>query len=447
MWMQNSKRAFLSSLKFIVPGLTLIWCLVIVYFLVTDTVYKSSWTILLPGTERGSSVKLDQIGEMVTNSGSAYGNISVSPKTTYKEIALSHGVIKKAANHMELSSAEFGKPKIKLIDQTSAIMFTVKSNNADSALQKAKIFNLVFHETLEYLRQDEFERQQAGMNSQLGQAKQTLLEARNQILAYQTYSTVVSNEQFNQMALNTERLRMKFADIQSEYENSNGLSAALESHLSLTPDQAREVLLLQADQSISGMLKKQGELKSLIATNQTKLAPKHPRMLKLLTEANALDQKLYKLITERTINLKQKKIQNILPLLRQESRDSVVEFLSSIAKKQGLESQVLSIKEKLDEFDTRLSSHSKDAAQLADLERDHQIAEAIFSTALTKIDASKLDIYATYPLTQILTEPTLPEKSESLYKILVIVGGLLASILFITGVFLICLRIQFNQTL
>ena len=440
MWIQNSKRAFIDSFKFIIPGLVIIWSLTLVCVFFSAPLYKSSWTVLLPATDRASTIKLDQIGEMVSNSGSAYSNISVSPKTTYREIALSQAVIKKAASNLGLTVAEFGKPKIKLIDQTSAMVFTVSSKDANSALKKARMFNQVFQQTLELLRQDEFDRQQEGMNAQLELAKQALFEERNQILAYQQESKVVSSEQFDEMALNTERLRLKFAGIQGEYENSRGLSTALQAHLSLTPDQAREVLLLQADKSVSDMLKLYGELKSQIAANQTKLAPKHPKMLKLLKEAAALDEKLTKLINQRTVNLKQKKTQDILSLLRYESRDLVLEYLSSIAKTQGLNNQVLMISEKLDEFEARLSSHSKDAARLADLQRNHQIAEAIFSTALAKIDASKLDIYAAYPLLQMLTEPALPETSEKLYKLLTLVGAILASFLFIAGVFLLCLR-------
>ena len=53
------------------------------------------------------------------------------------------------------------------------------------------------------------------------------------------------------------------------------------------------------------------------------------------------------------------------------------------------------------------------AAHLDDLQRDHMIANAVFSSALARLDASKSDQYASYPLAQMLSEPTLPDSPSS----------------------------------
>jgi len=55
----------------------------------------------------------------------------------------------------------------------------------------------------------------------------------------------------------------------------------------------------------------------------------------------------------------------------------------------------------------------------------HQIAEAIFSSALAKLDTSRLDIYATYPLTQLLTLPGATVKRDRLKSKLMILAGII----------------------
>ncbi|MEM6496173.1 MAG: hypothetical protein AAF709_05550, partial [Pseudomonadota bacterium] len=64
--------------------------------------------------------------------------------------------------------------------------------------------------------------------------------------------------------------------------------------------------------------------------------------------------------------------------------------------------------------------------RLDDLQRDHQIANAVFSSAVARIDTTTSDIYASYPLLQVLDPPTLPDSPSSpniLIAVLAAVGG------------------------
>ncbi|MFT5137937.1 MAG: hypothetical protein ACI9XU_000215 [Arenicella sp.] len=48
--------------------------------------YRVSWVLLLPRTERSSTVNLANIGEARTTTSNAYGNVSLSPKHTYRAL-------------------------------------------------------------------------------------------------------------------------------------------------------------------------------------------------------------------------------------------------------------------------------------------------------------------------------------------------------------------------
>ncbi|MFT6006139.1 MAG: hypothetical protein ACI9SX_001111, partial [Pseudoalteromonas tetraodonis] len=83
------------------------------------------------------------------------------------------------------------------------------------------------------------------------------------------------------------------------------------------------------------------------------------------------------------------------------------------------------LKKSRGEYQARIKSHTQSAATLADLQRDHQIAEAIFRSSLAKLDTSRLDIYATYPLTQLLTQPGATIERDRLKTKLVILASIL----------------------
>lgn len=416
----------------------------VVVMLKFPVVYKSSWTMLLPVSGRVSTINLEQIGEAVSNSNSAYSNISVSPKTTYREIALSTAVINRAAELLNITPAEFGAPKIKLVDQTSAIIFSVKAQSAEHAQKKGQIFNQVFHETLDRLREDELNRQQNGMTAQLEQAKKALKQARQSILNFQSDSAIISNRQFEEMALNTERIRLKHADIESELNRIEGFNDALLSSIAISPLQASQIIMLQADQAIGAILIKRAELNAEIMAKRTKLAKKHPKMQVLVSEFSSVHQHLLSEIAKRAPALNSLDMNLVISLLKDEVRQSVEDLIHTVASQDGLEQQAQTLKNKLKEFEARLSDHSEDAARLADLKRDHQIAEAIFSSALAKIDTNKLDVYATYPLTQLLTHPSLPHRAVRIYKFLLLVAAALSILFYLTAVLLVCLRLEYR---
>jgi uncharacterized protein involved in exopolysaccharide biosynthesis len=80
------------------------------------------------------------------------------------------------------------------------------------------------------------------------------------------------------------------------------------------------------------------------------------------------------------------------------------------------------------------------ASQLADLTRDHRIAEAVFSTALARVDTNKQDPFASYPLVQTLEEPSLPRKPASPSLVLALAGALGATFLLFVGFMLTWFR-------
>ncbi|HEY8578299.1 MAG TPA: hypothetical protein VIL72_00330, partial [Beijerinckiaceae bacterium] len=74
----------------------------------------------------------------------------------------------------------------------------------------------------------------------------------------------------------------------------------------------------------------------------------------------------------------------------------------------------------------RLARLSEAAATLEDLQKKQLVAEAVYSSAAARLDTNRADVYASYPLLQVLAEPNLPERPSSprwLFAIIGIIGG------------------------
>ena len=105
----------------------------------------------------------------------------------------------------------------------------------------------------------------------------------------------------------------------------------------------------------------------------------------------------------------------------------------SRARKAALESELAALK-------SRMQSQVGDAAVLADLERDHKIAEAVFSSAMAKGDTGKADSFVSYPLIQTIVQPTLPGGPDRRPAMFVLAGAAAASIAWLVGLALLWVR-------
>lgn len=410
-----------------------------VYLAFEKPSYKTSWVMLLPGTERASTINLDNIGEARSSGANAYGSVSISPKNTYKEIALSDAVINIAAKEYGVEADAFSKPRITLIDQTPAMKFTLKGESEEELVYRAKLYNNTFHATLDKLRSNEIERNFQGIEANLEEAKQRLSNARQEIVEYQSRSSIVSDDQFTRWMNDTEQLRTDRTETDVKLAQ---LIATLESflqQLGITENQAQALLTRQANPTITTTLKILSEKLAEQASKQSIYAAENPIRKKLDREVINLTNQVRSLLNG-VPNLKGINNAHLYGLLSESNAELIKSVNSLFAQKSGLEAQRQALIDSRKLYLARVQSYTKDAATLSDLQRVHQIAEAIFSSALAKLDTSRLDIYATYPLTQLLTQPGATIKRDRLQSKLMIVASVLIYGLLALALSLIQLR-------
>jgi uncharacterized protein involved in exopolysaccharide biosynthesis len=109
-------------------------------------------------------------------------------------------------------------------------------------------------------------------------------------------------------------------------------------------------------------------------------------------------------------------------------------------RRAGFELSVISLTGSLEELKQQIEASSPAAARLADLERDHKIAETVFSSALARVDTESQDVYASYPLIQVLASPSLPVAPAGPRRMFAVLGGIFASLFILLAVVLLWYR-------
>lgn len=425
-------RCFLNALfdvRLKLACLLIVAIAVIAAYLVFETPsYKTSWVLLLPGTERASTINLDNLGESRSSGANAYGSVSISPKNTYREIALSDAVINVAAERYGVPANAFSKPRITLIDQTPAMEFSLKGETQEELTFRAKLYNETFHKTLDELRVNEIDRAFEGVENKLEEAETRLSKARQDIVDYQIVSSIVSEEQFKRWMNDAEQLRTDNTTVSVKLAQLEATITTLLTQLGVSKGQAQALLTLQANPAIAATLDELGKKLAEQASIHLLYASAHPARQKNDREVSSLIKSIRLLLSDLP---EARKIPDnqLYGLLARSNTATIKNINTQLANFDGLVAQEAALNTSHQRYLQRIKLHTKDAARLADLQRAHQIAEAIFSSALAKLDTSRLDIYATYPLTQLLTQPGATVRLDRLQAKLVILVTVLIYLL------------------
>jgi uncharacterized protein involved in exopolysaccharide biosynthesis len=117
-------------------------------------------------------------------------------------------------------------------------------------------------------------------------------------------------------------------------------------------------------------------------------------------------------------------------------RANLLENLISLStQKQGLQQQSQELERQILQLESKLKTLSQQNATLVGLQRDMQIAEAVFSSTLTRLDLSKANVSAAYPPISLTSQPSLPEQPSGLSDQLILLSALIGSLFLTLGIF------------
>ncbi|WP_420002508.1 hypothetical protein [Arenibacterium sp. LLYu02] len=416
-------------------ALFLIWSPIISYLKTATPQFRSTMSLILPGSGASASVNLERIGQASSFANSAFSSNTISPTETYKRLLSAERILKAAAFAEDVSLKDFGKPRIELVDQTSLIHISLDASTPEAAQARLSALLTAFQHEIEALRSDEIAVREEGASSAIEEYHAAVMRTRMEITLLQQKTGLLSVEQYDALIAETDALALTERDLAAELEQASGRVRAMEASLGLDAARASATLRLHADSAFVALSDEMSARAAELAEAQGHYGDQHPNLRvaqAAYDSARAAARQRARVLT----GLAHSVLDTMDLSLTGNRADLLGQLVSEAALRDGLAAQHTALAAQLTTAQAHRVDLLRPAARLEDLQRDFSVAEAVFASAMARVQSSKADLYASYPLIQVLEDPSLPFDAVSPRPKLALAGGVAATIFCLIGLFL-----------
>lgn len=409
----------------------LAWMIAGAYLVLTPLKFASRFTLILPGSAQSATMQLDTIGQATSTANSPFSSVSLSPKVVYKEIADSDQVRIAAADATGMTYAAFGRPRIKLIDETGLMQFEVFAPAADLAHKKAVALISALNAQLDVLRKDELEKRSAAITLNLKGYKDAVLAARQNITDIQVASGLVSVNQFNEAVANLGTTRRKLTDLTGDQGRVREEQARLIERMGIGSANASLALRMAGDPALAKIVMDYADANSLYEAETQRLGPENPTLINADKKRGAALAQLTRRMADLGLGVNVESRTLVLMTNVSKQAELLQQMVRNEALIDGKAKEIETLTVERDRLEGEIKRLSTAAAKLEDLKKDHILAEAVYSSALARVDTSKSDIYGAYPILQVLAQPNIPEGHEQPRRLYAVAGGMAGTAFFL----------------
>ena len=433
-----------AQVHWAIPSITAIWLLAAAYYFLMPPTYHSRWSLILPAASNGSTVALETIGQTSTSPSQPFGSVSLSPKVIYREIASSEQVLEDAAKSMGLTKRAFGKARIKLIDETSLMNFRMSARTPEQAQAKARALLGAFERQLDTLRRDEIERRSAFARKNLEVYRANLEKARESMAEFRRVSGLQSIEQFKEASTSAELLRRKLAVQRGQLKGLLSEHEALVRRVGLTPEQAAAGVRLASDPAFERLAKAYGESSAAVSESNLRFGPNHPKLAILKMRADGALVKLRDIADDAGLSATADLRRLAMVATNSKQSELFKDIVASESKLAGSRDAIEVLEGQLDQFESKIVKLGKAAARLEALQKEHLVAEAVYTSAAARLDIGRTDLFDSYPMVQVLSVPNLPVKRSQPRLSYALAAGLLGTFFILLAWGAIWIRSKFS---
>ena len=417
-----------------------VWGMAYWYVTHTPETYATDVFMILPGEGSKASVNLDRVGQATSSASSPWASSRLSPVEAYRKLFLTETVHRGASAIRGTLPEDFPRPKIKLIDQTNFITITINGTSPQDAQRNAQALIDAFHHELELLRANYAYEREEPNRAAIRAYQRTVEGAREAVVAFQARTGLTSENQFNERILSIERTAKRIRDVQTELESHESEVRTLEAALGVDAMDAAQALKLRADPIFQALLEEMATAKIAFERARVAYGDKHPEYLKV--------RRAYASITDAMVDRGRVITRNdeegfraIADLATHGQRELMLgRMVEQSAARDGLMAQLTSLRGQLVRAKEEVVRLTGPAAELDHLVREHQVALAVFASALAKADTSKADQFAAYPLAQVVEVPIANPEPVSPSRTIAILAAGAASFLLLAGLMMIWMR-------
>lgn len=413
-------------------GMTLIWAPLLGYLKTAPLSYRSTTSLILPGSGASASMNLNGIGQASSYANSAFASNAVSPTETYKRLLGADRILDAAADALDLTRAEIGAPRIRLVDQTSLIHVEMSGGSPVDAQAKGDALLRAFFAELDALREDEVNtREDSGLLA-IDDFRSSVAETRRQITQLQIESELMSVAQYDRLVDRHLKLETLILDRRAGLSELRASLHALEAQLGLNATGAAATLKLFADSGYLAIIDEEARHEVALSDANARYGSQHPKVQEARKARDSAAEIALRLAMSVT-GLDG----TTLAALDLAPDGARAALLSELVLKQvdlsASETELLTLNTQFEEGQAQIDRLAGAASDLQDLERDFSVAEAVFASAIARSETGKSDVYASYPLVQVLENPSLPDRPSSPNRKLAYLAGIAATMMLFFG--------------
>lgn len=421
-------------------GATLIWAPLLGYLNTAPLSYRSTTSLILPGSGASASMNLNGIGQASSFANSAFASNAVSPTETYKRLLGADRILDAAAGALDLTRVEIGAPRIRLVDQTSLIHVEMTGRSPADAQAKGDALLRAFFAEVDALREDEVStREDRGLLA-IEDYRRSVAETRRRITQLQTDSELMSVEQYDRLVDRHLKLETLILDRRAGLSERRASLLALEAQLGLDAKAAAATLKLFADSGYLAVIDEKASHEVALSDANARYGSEHPKVQQARkARDSAADIALRLAMSVTGMDAATLASLDLAP------DGARAELLSDLVLKQvelsAAETELATLNTQFEDGQAEIDRLSGAASDLQDLERDFSVAEAIFASAIARSETGKSDVYASYPLVQVLENPSLPDRPSSPNRKLAYLAGIAATMMLFFGLSLGWIRL------
>jgi uncharacterized protein involved in exopolysaccharide biosynthesis len=199
----------------------------------------------------------------------------------------------------------------------------------------------------------------------------------------------------------------------------------------MSPALAGQAFALQSDSEFRGYLAELTSSASQLSEFSSRWGENHPKV-KAMRER--YERSRFELVnrSRNILGIQTGEILSAMDLQTSPTRSQLFsDLVNAYAQLKGLEAQLTNLKNDEEAIEDKLRIFARESAALERLENEYKLAEAIFTSIVGKLEAGKSDIFASYPVVQLLMAPSIPANPSS-PKLVIAIGAGGAGCFFIT---------------
>lgn len=406
-----------------------IWVVASLLFVLVPSAYTSEWSVIIPSSDMEAQVQLTDIGQAYATSRSSYDAKSLDPRQNYKAVILSDTVLGRAAEAVGMSRREFGKPKVKLIEQSSVMEFTIVGGSAEEANRKARALHDTFAARVAELRADELKQRDSGIEEAIRTSQMKLESSQKNLVAFKVGSGIVSSKQMEDAVLRINGLQQKRQELQAQLARQRKFVASLSASLSLSPELLGYAIALQSDAVFMQHFQRYATGTAELTEARAKWGPNNPQVAggwMRVESAHAALIARARMVLDR--DLAGSQLEKLTIALADRGQEPLFrELVATQVQASALGAELGEIERQITASRNELNKLAQEYSQLDDLERRLKFSEAVFNTTIGKTDVGRSHVFSSYPLVQLLVHPTLPERRDLRVLLFAILGAIAAS--------------------